>query len=341
MSSAAESGGAAAKSLAVGRAFREAGQFDRAKISARSGVIAAVPVAGMMALGTAAGSPPAAVSMGVGAMLSGVAWRAGDGPVVPPLGTMLGASLALGTTAFAGTLSGSLPWLHLLLLVIFCLIAGTAACSWSRARSRDRHAVADRLHRRSGASPRTCGHAAALTGLVRGWGWCARRPRLRRSSRCRWPGAGNARRWPTRTVRSPPSPTKITASGDAARNGARCRRPGARGSSASVHAETHDRHALSDLVSEGRRIRLELIGFSTLLEHERRAEPELALAAQPTIVEALARLRQLLELTVAAIEGDPATLAGLPAEAAEVSEWGAAREPLSSAMALDQRPSRR
>ena len=89
------SAGGAGRSLAVGQAFRQAGRFDRAQISARAGVIAALPVAAMLAIGTAAGSPPAAVSMGVGAMLAGVAWRAGDGPLVPPIGTMVGASAAL------------------------------------------------------------------------------------------------------------------------------------------------------------------------------------------------------------------------------------------------------
>ncbi len=116
----------AGRSLAVGHAFLEAGSFDRPKISLRAGLVAAIPVATMMALGTAAGSPPAAVATGVGAMLAGVAWRAGDGPIVPPVGTMVGASAALATAALAGMLSGRWPWLHLLLLAIFCLIAGLA-----------------------------------------------------------------------------------------------------------------------------------------------------------------------------------------------------------------------
>ena len=43
---------------------------------------------------------------------------------------------------------------------------------------------------------------------------------------------------------------------------------------------------------------------------------------------------QLLVLTVAAIEGDDATLAALPAQAAALSEWGALREPLPSARSI-------
>ena len=126
---------------AAGHAFMQAGRFDRAKISARAGLIAAIPVAAMLALGTAVGSPAAAVTMGVGAMLTGVAWRAGDGPLVPPIGTMAGAATALATATLAGMLSGRWPWLHLLLLVVFCLIAGTRSLArparhWSSARSR-------------------------------------------------------------------------------------------------------------------------------------------------------------------------------------------------------------
>jgi hypothetical protein len=74
----------AGRTIAVGHAFREAGHFDPAKISARAGLIAAIPVVAMMALGTAVGSPSAAVTMGVGAMLTGVVWRAGDGPLRSP-----------------------------------------------------------------------------------------------------------------------------------------------------------------------------------------------------------------------------------------------------------------
>jgi uncharacterized membrane protein YccC len=319
----------AARSLAVGQAFREAGQFDRAKISARAGVIAAIPVAAMLALGTAAGSPPAAVTMGVGAMLSGVAWRAGDGPVVPPLGTMVGASLALGTTAFFGMLSGRWPWLHLALLVGFCLIAGLAACLGRRGIVVGTQSLIGFIV--FGRFPENLGHAAALTGLVVAGGaaqtlfaavvavpfaWRRQRDAL-------------ARAYATLaafTDQISASAMELATALDAAAQ--------VLGTPA-LFADP-DRHALADLVSEGRRIRLELIGFSTLLEHLRRSEPELAQASQATVTDALERLHQLLDLTVAAIRGDGATLAALPSEAAEVSEWGAAQEPLPSA-ALDQR----
>jgi uncharacterized membrane protein YccC len=319
---------APARSLAVGQAFRAAGRFDRAKISARAGVVAAIPVAAMMAIGTAAGSPAAAVTMGVGAMLSGVAWRAGDGPLVPPLGTMMGASLALGTTAFAGMLSGRWPWLHLLLLVIFCLIAGTAACLGRRGIVVGTQSLIGFIV--FGRFPENLPHAAALTGLVLAGGgaqtlfaavvavplaWRRQRDALAEAYR-------TLAAFTDEVTSSMPLATALDAADQVLATPALFADP--------------DRHALADLVSEGRRIRLELIGFTTLLEHLRRSEPELAEASQASIVDALARLRQLLGLTVAAIRGDAATLAALPSEAAEVSEWGAAREPLP-ALALDQR----
>jgi uncharacterized membrane protein YccC len=329
VSAGAGPGSAPGRSLAVGRAFLEAGQFDRARLSLRAGLIAAVPVAAMLALGTAAGSPPAAVAMGVGAMLSGVAWRAGDGPVVPPLGTMLGASLALGTTAFAGMLSGRWPWLHLLLLVIFCLIAGLAACLGRRGVVVGTQSLIGFIV--FGRFPEDLGQAAALTGLVVGGGLAqllfAATVAVPLAWRRQRDALANAYRTLAEfTDRVTSSALPLATALDTAAQVL---------ATPALFADP-DRHALADLVSEGRRIRLELIGFGALLEHVRRSESPLAEAATPAVQDALARLRQLLDLTVAAIAGDPATLAALPAEAAEISEWGAAREPLAS-VPLDQR----
>jgi uncharacterized membrane protein YccC len=330
VNSSAGSGSAAARSIAASRAFREAGQFDRAKISARAGLVAAFPVAAMMALGTAVGSPAAAVTMGVGAMLSGVAWRAGDGPVVPPLGTMLGASLALATTAFTGTLSGRWPWLHVLLLVIFCLIAGLAACLGRRGIVVGTQSLIGFIV--FGRFPEDLGHAAALTGLVLAGGAAQLLFAAAVAVPLAWRRQRDALAQAYRTLAD--FTDEITSS--SAMPLATALDAAAQVLATPALFADPDRHALADLVSEGRRIRLELIGFATLLEHVRRSEPELAEAAHATVTDALARVRQLLGLTIAAIDGDPATLAALPGEAAELSEWGAAREPLAST-ALDQR----
>lgn len=319
----------AGRSVAVGQAFLQAGNFDRARVSARAGLIAAIPVAAMLAVGTAAGSPPAAVTMGVGAMLSGVAWRAGDGPVVPPIGTMLGASAAVATTAFAGMVSGSLPWLHLLLLLIFCLIAGTATSLGRRGNVVGTQSLIGFIV--FGRFPEDVPQALALTGLVllggiaqTGFAALVAVPLAWRRQR-----AALAQAYGSLAVfagelgsSSIPLVTALDAADQVLAVPALFADP--------------DRHALTDLVGEGRRIRLELIGLSALVDNVRRTDPSLAEASEAGISEALERIRQLLVLTVVAIRGSDATLAALPDQAAALSEWGTAREPLASA-ALDQR----
>ena len=109
----------------AGRALRAAGRVDRSSISVRAGVVAAIPVAVLLALGTVIGPPAVAVSISVGAMLVGVAWRAG-GPEAPPIGTMSAAAAGLAIATFAGTVTGRWPWAHLAVLVAFCLAAGLA-----------------------------------------------------------------------------------------------------------------------------------------------------------------------------------------------------------------------
>jgi uncharacterized membrane protein YccC len=108
---------------AAARALRSATRVDRTVISARTGAIAAAPVAAMFALGIAVGRPAAAVTMAVGAMLAGVAWRAG-GEDSHPLATMVAAAVGLAAATVCGTISGRWPWLHLGVLVAFCAAAG-------------------------------------------------------------------------------------------------------------------------------------------------------------------------------------------------------------------------
>jgi uncharacterized membrane protein YccC len=317
------------RTVAVGQAFREAGRFDRAQVSVRAGLIAAIPVAAMLALGTAIGSPSAAVTMGVGAMLAGVAWRAGDGPVVPPIGTMAGATVALGVATLAGTLSGRWPWLHLLLLVIFCLVAGSAASLGRRGVVVGTQSIIAFIV--FGRFPENLPNALALTGLVLAGGTAqvlfaaaVAVPLAWRRQRAALAAAYSALAEFTAavTLSSMPAATALEAAEQVL--------------AAPAFFADPDRDALAALVGEGQRIRLELIGFGTLLTHLRRTNPALVEAASAEVQGALERLRELLALTVAAIDGDQATLAELPAQAAAVREWGTAREPLAAA-ALDQR----
>jgi uncharacterized membrane protein YccC len=81
----------------------------------------------MMALGTIIDQPVAAVTLGVGAMLVGVAWRGGEGPATPPLGTMSAAAVMLAISTLVGSVTGAWPWLHLSVLFGFCLLAGLSS----------------------------------------------------------------------------------------------------------------------------------------------------------------------------------------------------------------------
>lgn len=148
---------------AAGRAVRSATRVNRSAVSVRAGVIAATPVAGALALGTAAGRPVAAVTMAVGAMLVGVAWRAG-GPAQPPIATMIAAAGALTVATVTGTLSGTWPWLHVVLLAIFCLLAGLLSALGRRGAVVGTQSVIAFVV--FGRFPEPLGSALALAGLV-------------------------------------------------------------------------------------------------------------------------------------------------------------------------------
>ncbi|WP_249010833.1 FUSC family protein [Conexibacter sp. DBS9H8] len=108
----------------IATALRDAARIDRERISLRAGAVAALPVVVMLALGTALRQPVAAITLGVGAMLVGLAWRAGDSPLSPPLETMAAAALMLALATVVGTVTGRWPWLHLTVLAGACLLAG-------------------------------------------------------------------------------------------------------------------------------------------------------------------------------------------------------------------------
>jgi uncharacterized membrane protein YccC len=114
-----EGGGALS---AVALAVRNAARFDRSAISLRAGLIAALPVVGVLAAGTLAGDKVAAVTMGAGAMLVGIAWRAGGG--LPPVATMATDAAVMGISTFAGAASGRVGWLHFVLLAVWACSAG-------------------------------------------------------------------------------------------------------------------------------------------------------------------------------------------------------------------------
>jgi hypothetical protein len=91
-------------------AVRDAARFDRAAISARGGLLAAIPVAAMLAIGTVAWSAAAGSTMAAGAMLVGIASRISGGR--PPFAVLGVGGFAMALSTFAGCVTGSVGWLH-------------------------------------------------------------------------------------------------------------------------------------------------------------------------------------------------------------------------------------
>ena len=91
-------------------------------MSAAPGLLAAVPVVSVLALGTIAWSSVAGVTMGAGAMLVGIAWRVRGGR--PLLAVLATDAVVMSVSTFVGSLTGSRPWLHFGLLCLWTLAGG-------------------------------------------------------------------------------------------------------------------------------------------------------------------------------------------------------------------------
>lgn len=107
---------------AVGMAVREAAHFDRDQVSFTGGLLATIPVVATLGGGLAANDPVAAATMGAGAMLVGIAWRTGGGR--PPLALMATDAVVMAAATFVGSATGSVSWLHFVVLCATALIAG-------------------------------------------------------------------------------------------------------------------------------------------------------------------------------------------------------------------------
>ncbi|MBV8220352.1 MAG: FUSC family protein [Solirubrobacterales bacterium] len=111
-------------------AVRDALNFDRRAISIQGGLLAAIPVAAVLALGTVVWSSVAGVTMGAGAMLVGIAWRLAGGR--PPLALLATDAIVMSMSTFVGCLTGSAPWLHFSLLAVWALAGGLLVALGSR-----------------------------------------------------------------------------------------------------------------------------------------------------------------------------------------------------------------
>lgn len=243
---------------ALGRAVRETLNFDRSRVSLRAGVIAAIPVAGMLAFGTAIGQPVAAVTLGAGAMLGGVAWRAA-GPDNPPVGTMAAAVAGLGLATFAGSASGRYPWLHLGLLILLCLCAGLLVSLGRRGSVPGTQAIIAYVV--FGRFPQPVGPALELAGLVIAGGLVqavfATLVGLPPAWRLQRRALADAYRR-LAELASNPRLSSVPAAAALDQTEAQLTAPALLGDP--------DLMTLSSLLEEGRRIRLELIALRTLAE---------------------------------------------------------------------------
>ena len=247
---------------ALGRALREALRFDRSRVSRAVGSDRrASRWRGCWRSGTAIGRPVAAVTMGAGAMLGGVAWRAA-GPDDPPVATMLASVVGLGVATVAGSASGRYGWLHLLLLMVLCLCAGLLVSLGRRGTVPGTQAIIAYIV--FGRFPQPLGSALGLAGLVVAGGaaqalfatavglppaWRVQRQALAEAYR------------QLASLAAGPGTTSAPAAAALDEAEMKLTAPALRGDPASM--------TLSGLVEEGRRIRLELIALGPL----RGAEP--------------------------------------------------------------------
>jgi uncharacterized membrane protein YccC len=112
----------AAEPGAVGSAVLAAARFDRSVVSFSAGLLAAVPVVAVLGIGIAIGDPVQGVTMGAGAMLVGIAWRVTGGR--PPVAVMAVDASIMALSTFVGSVTGSTLWLHVLVLCVWSLAGG-------------------------------------------------------------------------------------------------------------------------------------------------------------------------------------------------------------------------
>ncbi|HWF73097.1 MAG TPA: FUSC family protein [Solirubrobacteraceae bacterium] len=313
---------------ALALALRQAARFDRSAVSVRAGLVAAVPVVGVLAAGTLAGDTVAAVTMGAGAMLVGIAWRVGGGR--PPVATMVTDTAAMGLSTFAGSASGRVPWLHLALLVVWAFAAGLIVAVGRRTAVVGTQAIIAFVV--FGRFSQPVPEAAGLAGLVLAGGvvqvLCSALFGAPTALRVQRSAVADAFRSLARIAADPNLPTGVAA---AALDEAELQlaSPTLLGAPGTL--------PLSALVQEGRRMRLEFAALTLLRDQYEREH-----ARDPALGRALERMRgsaaQALRCIAAVIEGaappeEPeASLRALEAAAEDVAAEQMAAEQVAPAV---------
>ena len=306
------------------RAALQAATFNPRRIGLRNGLIAALPVLGVLALGTALNQPAAAVTMAVGALLVGMCWLAGDAPPEPPVGTMVADAVIIALATAAGTFAGNVRWVHLAVLVVLCLTAGLGTTLGRRGTVVGTQAIIAYVI--LGAFPEAAPQAIGLGGLALFGGgvqvaFCALIASPLAFTRQRAALAAAYERLAAQTA-APLSPAVAT--GVALDNAERI---------VAVPALFADPElaTLSGLVGEGRRIRLQLTALAAARSYlERTAPGEDAIEAQLDL--ALTRISSAQRLIASALTGATPDAERLVAVMIELGEWGAQRADLGESV---------
>ncbi|HTP18047.1 MAG TPA: FUSC family protein [Solirubrobacteraceae bacterium] len=316
---------------ALSVAVRDALNFDRRAVSIQGGLLAAIPVAAVLALGTIAWSSVAGVTMGAGAMLVGIAWRIAGGR--PPLALLATDATVMAMSTFVGCLTGSIPWLHFGLLGVWALAGGLLVALGNRGgvigtQAMIAFVVFGRFSQPAAAS-------LALAGLVLAGGFAQV---IFQAVVC----------WPT------PMRWQRTATANAYRALAGLARGSVDTSTLPV-AQAFDQAqaslssltlfgdpalmTLRSLVNEGLRMRVQLSTIHALMSRLQGAEGDGGGPPDQGGARILELAASGLDLAARAIEGDRAAAAELPAHMARLSSDTAehALEPDVSGLALSRR----
>jgi uncharacterized membrane protein YccC len=296
---------------ALTAAVRAAGRFDRQLISIRAGLLAAIPVVAVLGGGIATGNPVPGVTMGAGAMLVGIAWRTTGGR--PPLALMATDAMLMATSTFVGCVTGSVGWLHLVVLCLWSLMGGLLVGVGNRGGIIGTQAIIAVVV--FGRFSEPVGAALGLAGLVLAGGMA----QVVFLSLIRWPSPLRGKRQAVAVAYTRLSNLAAAVVG---------------ASSLSVAAALDDADAalaspglfgdpavmtLRSLVNEGRRLRIQLAAIHALIAQSRAER-------HPVLERSLARTAASLDLAARAIEGDSRAASELATTALQLSALAAEAE---------------
>ncbi len=287
---------------AVSSAVRAAARFDRNLVSFSAGLLAAIPVVTVLGIGIAAGQPIPGVTMGAGAMLVGIAWRVTGGR--PPLAVMGVDACIMALSTFVGSVTGSILWVHVLVLGVWALAGGLLVGVGNRGGAVGTQAIIAVVV--FGRFGEPAAQAVGLAALVLIGGLA----QVAFLTVVRWPRPLRAQRDATAKGyrklaelalargegSTLPVATALDDAADSLSSGALF------GDSAMM--------TLRSLVSEGQRLRVQLVALGALRHR----------SAATVLEEAFDLTRAALEAAAGAIDGDPQAAGALPELAGRLSE---------------------